>query len=233
MRTYEMTDDLTEFDRYQAYFGTSGLLNEYRNKTELAMRKLGEPDFEIYRPERIDAYFPYSTRTESQKADYNIALFAIAQNEHNYQYVPESLRTPEFVNMAFKLNPRVVKFLPKEFHTFEHLKMVAKYKPELLIDMGIDSSQHVALTAVTLNPSIYLELHDDWKSNNQIMYAAINKGEDSNIRDIHYEQNRAYIQDVLKFSITKEVAPTKEEKEIKRYKGPALTMDTGRKKDKK
>lgn len=233
MRTYEMTDDRSEFDRYQAHFSIGGLLDLYREETEKAMRQLGEPDFEIYRPHLIDAYFPYSTRTDEQKANHNIALFAIAQNEDNYQYVPEMLRTSEFVNMAFKLNPKVVKYISPDQRTYDHIKMVAKYKPELLEDMGIDYSKHIALTAVSVNPSIYLELNDDWQQNSDIMSVAINKSEGSNIKEIFYAKNREFIKDILKLDI-KEMPPLESpEKENRRYTGPALKMESSHKKDKK
>lgn len=91
-----MTDDRTEFDRYKAFFCNDGLLAQYRQKTAEAMQAFESADYEMYRPYMIDAYFPYSTRSEAQKADFNIAMFAVAQNENNYQYVPEKLRTLNF-----------------------------------------------------------------------------------------------------------------------------------------
>lgn len=237
MKTYEMTDDTKEFDRYRAFFGTDGLLDKYRNEAERAMRELGEPDFEIYRPKLIDTYFPYSTRTEEQKANPHIALFAIAQNEDNYQYVPTPMRTEKFIEMAFKLNPRVVKFLPHQERTKpEIIKMIAKYKPELLQELGIEYSKQVAETAVKHNPSIYLELNDDWKTNPDIMNSAINRHEDSVVRESYYEQNRAYIKDVLKITIQdlEPAAPKPEQKqERKRQLGPVFTMQKDAKKDKK
>lgn len=237
MKTYEMTDDTKEFDRYRAFFGSDGLLDKYRNEAERAMRELGEPDFEIYRPKLIDTYFPYSTRTEEQKANPHIALFAIARNEDNYQYVPTPMRTEKFIEMAFKLNPRVVKFLPHQERTKpEIVKMVAKYKPELLQDLGIEYSKSVAETAVKHNPSIYLELNDDWKSNPDIMNSAINRHEGSVVRESYYEQNRAYIKDVLKIAIQdiEPAEPKQEQKqEKKRQLGPVFTMQKDSKKDKK
>lgn len=228
MRTFDMTDDLTEFDRYLAYFGTDGLMQNFRDNAEQAMRNLGEPEFQIYRPELIDSYFPYSTRTDEQRSDYSIAMFAVAQNEHNYKYVPESLKNQTFNDMAFKLNARVVKYFSAEQMNYDRLKLVSKYKPELLVFMGIDSSKNVALTAVSLNPSIYLELDDKWKTDHEIISAAINKTENSNIKDFYYEKNIAYIQDVLKLTVTQEVEPTPDEKDSDRlkYKGPKLSMDT-------
>lgn len=50
MKTYEMTDDTKEFDRYRAFFGSDGLLDKYRNEAERAMRELGEPDLKSTDP---------------------------------------------------------------------------------------------------------------------------------------------------------------------------------------
>lgn len=204
MKTYEMTDDRTEFERYQAYFCNDGLLSQYRDETEKAMQALGDADFEIYRPHRIDTYFPYSTRSEQQKANYNIAMFAVAQNEHNYQYVPERLRTPEFIRTAFKLNPRIIKALPTEHAMnpdFGFLVMVAKYKPELLEAIGVNKIQNLAAQAVAVNPSIYMQLAPHMQRDQQLIYIAVTKPKNSNIRDEFYERNRAYIEDVLNLPI--------------------------------
>lgn len=204
MKTFEMTDDRTEFERYQAYFGNDGLLSKYRDETEKAMQALGEADFEIYRPHRIDTYFPYSTRSDDQKADYNIAMFAVAQNEHNYQYVPERLRTPEFIRTAFKLNPRVIKALPPEHAynpQFGFVVMVAKYKPELLEAIGVNKNQNIAAQAVAVNPSVYMQLAPHMQRDQQLIYLAVTKPENSNIKDEFYTRNRAYVEDVLNLPI--------------------------------
>lgn len=204
MKTYEMTDDTTEFERYQAYFSNSGLLNEYREATEQAMRKLGEPDFEIHRPALIDAYFPYSTRSAEQRADPNIAMFAVAQNEDNLQYVPESLKTPQFIRTAFKLNPRVVRVLPLEQAInpeFNFLVMVAKYKPELLAEIGLNKIQNIAAQAVAANPSVFMELGPHMQRDQQIIYLAVTKPENSNIKDEFYNQNKSFVEDVLNLPI--------------------------------
>ena len=202
MKTYEMTDDRTEFERYQATFCNYGLLDQYRTETEKAMRNLGEPDFEIYKPALVDAYFPYSTRSAEQKADYNIAMFAVAQNEHNYQYVPQQLRTPEFVQTAFKLNPRIVRALPPEQAAKpEFVALIAKYKPDLLQGMGIHHNKEVAAAAVAANPSIYMQLKASMQSDMQIAFLAINKPKGSNIKDEFYRQNRDFAQNVLHLNI--------------------------------
>jgi hypothetical protein len=204
MKTFEMTDDKTEFERYQAYFCNEGLLSKYRDETEKAMQVLGEDDYEIYRPHRIDAYFPYSTRSADQKADYNIAMFAVAQNEHNFQYVPDQLRTPEFIRTAFKLNPRVIKVLPIEQAInpeLGFLVMVAKYKPELLEVIGVNKIQNIAAQAVAANPSVYMQLAPHMQRDQQLIYLAVNKPQNSNIKDEFYKQNRDYVEDVLNLPI--------------------------------
>lgn len=204
MKTFEMTDDRTEFERYQATFCNYGLLAEYRERTEQAMRKLGEPDFEIYKPALVDAYFPYSTRSDDQKADFDIAMFAVAQNENNYQYVPQRLRTPEFIKTAFKLNPRIVKALPPEqaiSPDFNFVGLVAKYKPELLQAMGVNHHQHIAVEAVKANPSVYILLKENMQTDKQVIFHATTKPNGSNIKDAFYRQNRDYVQNILHLDI--------------------------------
>lgn len=204
MKTYEMTHDTTEFDRYQANFCNSGLLSEYRDATEQAMRILGEPDFEIYRPALIDAYFPYSTRSKEQKANHSIAMFAVAQNENNYQYVPDNLKTNEFIKTAFKLNPRIIKVIPVEQAInpeFNFLVLIAKYKPELLGEIGLNKMQSVAAQVVAVNPSIYMELGTHLQRDQQIIYLAVNKPKNSNIKDEFYENNKLYVENVLNLPI--------------------------------
>lgn len=206
MKTYEMTDDRTEFDRYKAFFCNDGLLAEYRQKTAEAMQVFESPDYEMYRPYMIDAYFPYSTRSEAQKADFNIAMFAVAQNENNYQYVPEKLRTPEFHKTAFKFNPRLVTVLPSEVvqHPDNHMiTMIAKYRPEkeLLEAIKFNYFQHVAAQALSVNPSLYMELNDNLQRDQQLIHIACNKPANSNIKDEFYARNRAYVQEVLELPI--------------------------------
>ena len=204
MKTYEMTDDQDEFYRYQAFFSNNGLLAEYRDRTEQAMRMLEDPDYEIYRPQRIDSYFPYSTRSNAVKSDFNVAMFAVAQNEDNFQYVPEKLRTPEFVKTAFKLNPRAVKFFPQEVinHPDNNMiVMLAKYRPELLSATQFNYHQHIAVIALSVNPSLYMDLTTSLQRDQQLIYIAVNKPESSNIKQEFYDKNRAYVTEVLELPI--------------------------------
>ena len=227
-----MTDDKAEFEKYQKYFDTEMLLSECRDKTELAMRELGEPEFEIYRPQLVDAYFPYTTRTEKQRANYYIALFAVAQNEHNFHSVPLELKTPEFMKAAFKLNPKLVKFLPRAFtEDPEVLRVLAKYRPELLKYIGMIAKEKIALMAVSINPSVYLILSEELQKNPEIIYVAINRQEQSNINEKHYDDNLEHINKKLNIEASKEVGHSKEQTR-RRYKGPILRSDRKSKDDK-
>ena len=221
MRTYEMTDDPKEFERFQAFSNNDGLLEKYRDNTEQAMRELGEPDFEIYRPKIVDAYFPYTTRTDDQKANADIALFSVAQNEHNLTHVPKHLRTPAFINTAFKLNPRIIKFLPPaEKQRPEFIRVICKFKPELFADLEIGSNVAVTLLAVELNPSIYKQLDKEMQRVPEIINAAVKKPSTSSIKQEFYDENKIYVKENLGLGETEIV-----KKEKAKAKGLAFVME--------
>lgn len=202
MKTFEMTDDKTEFEKYQAIFKNDGLLNEYRKRAEQSMKNIVNSNFEFYKPQIFDAYFPFSTRSTAVQANLNIAMFAVAQNEHNYFFVNNKMKTSEFIMTAFKLNPRIARMLTTDKIMENNLvPLIAKFKPEILKDIGVNYYQFIALLAVENNPSIYKTLEFEMQKDMQIIYHATNKPSKSNIRDIYYKQNKEYIVNVLDLKI--------------------------------
>ena len=229
MRTFEMIDDnASEWESYKATFYNTGMLDDLRDKTEKAIRNIADADFEIYRPRMLDSYFPYSTRSNKEKQNYYIAMFSVAQNEDNLQYVPIDLKTEEFLKTAFKLNPRVIRFIPYSKIKDEFIILMAKFKPELLKHVHINENKSIALTAVTLNPSIYLTLDKDMQKQDDVIYVATVKPKDSKIRDEFYEKNKEYVKTVLRKELPSQSNQPKQEikkpKEKSMFSGPIFTL---------
>lgn len=228
MRTFEMTDDTKEWDSYKATFYNTGLLDDLRDKTEQAMRTLADADFEIYRPKMLDSYFPYSTRSNKEKENYYIAMFSVAQNEDNWQYVPIDLRTDEFMRTAFRLNPRVVKYIPYSRVKDEFIELIARFNPDLLKHVHVNENKAIAMTAITLNPSVFLTLDKEMQSYDDVIYVATVKPKGSNIRDEFYEQNKEYVKTVLNKELPSQSEQPKQDikkpKEKSLFSGPIFTL---------
>jgi len=83
------------------------------------------------------------------------------------------------------------------------ITMIAKFRPEkeLLEAIKFNYFQHVAAQALSVNPSLYMELNDNLQKDPQLIYIACNKPANSNIKDEFYAKNRAYITEVLELPI--------------------------------
>lgn len=183
---------------YEAFTNQSSILKLYRAKAEETIKSLGNPDFEIYQPYIIDAYFPYSSLAVEYRSHSQIALFALAQNADNMRYVPIELKIKSFLGMAFKLNPVVVKhFTDSQKAESEIMESICKHRPDLFKHFSNAQKEDAIFCslAVKINPSIYHQLSEEMRSTKIVVDAATKKLVNGNpfIADSFFESNKVHI----------------------------------------
>ena len=195
---YQISTNPNDKDYYDDFVNQETAINRLRDKFESAKKHFTDKDFIAYRPHIADAYFPYIVASKDEKNNYEISLFAVAQNAHNISYVPDSLKINAFIGLAFKLNPEIIKYLPdNKKNNGEFIENICLHRPELFqhFSEAQKNDPKFCTVAMRYNPSLFSELPESMRNTKQVVEVATIKEINGNesIKDSVFEFNKTLL----------------------------------------